>query len=105
MREVVSAVRAAATADGGQDERGDALVLLGDVRSEREFLGCGHDYAYAMPSGRIPHSAWAHWGPNGPRPPSAPWAKWVEPCEGFRRERSFTYWDRFGDGLVSSDLV
>ena len=37
---------------------------LADVRSWREFSGGGHDYPFPMPTGRIPTSVWAHWGPS-----------------------------------------
>jgi 3-mercaptopyruvate sulfurtransferase SseA len=39
-------------------------LMLADVRSWREFTGCGHDYAYAMPVGRLPGAIFAGWGPS-----------------------------------------
>ena len=39
-------------------------LVLADVRSWREFTGCGHDYAYAMPVGRLPGAIFAGWGPS-----------------------------------------
>ena len=39
-------------------------LMLADVRSWREFTGCGHDYAYAMPVGRLPGALFAGWGPS-----------------------------------------
>ena len=37
---------------------------LADVRSHQEYRGGAHDYAFAMPRGRLPHACWAHWGPS-----------------------------------------
>jgi 3-mercaptopyruvate sulfurtransferase SseA len=37
---------------------------LADVRSHQEYRGGAHDYAFAMPRGRLPHARWAHWGPS-----------------------------------------
>lgn len=39
-------------------------VQIGDVRSWNEHIGGGHDYPFPLPTGRIPHSKWAHWGPS-----------------------------------------
>jgi len=35
---------------------------LFDVRSHKEFTGCGHDYPFPLPNGRIPHAQWLEWG-------------------------------------------
>ena len=39
-------------------------VQIGDVRSWVEHIGGGHDYPFPLPTGRIPRSVWAHWGPS-----------------------------------------